>query len=63
MATTKAIAEKCKVCNIEIRLLQLRKIELVNQFKPMFPSRKLQKPSKFFKLFRGLIKGTLAQHG
>ena len=38
MATTKAIAEKCKVCNIEIRLLQLRKIELVNQFKPMFPS-------------------------
>ena len=52
--------------HIEIWLLQLKKKELVNQFKPMFPfssPRKLQKTSKFFKGFRGLIKGTLAQHG
>ena len=40
--------------------------ELVNQLQPVFPfssPRKLQKVSKFFKVFSGLIEGTLAQHG
>ena len=66
MATIEAIVKSEKSATHRNLTAAAKKKELVNQFKPMFPfssPRKLQKTSKFFKGFRGLIKGTLAQHG